>query len=255
MQKHSSLDAYIAACLFRSGLSPMQRAQAAEEIRAHLEERIAAHRTGGMNAADALGAAFAEFGTASRVRAAFRRRHLANDIRHGWAELCRHWWWPVAYASLSTLVPILLRPQPMLPNGQWNTNAQQTVIGMTLSAAMFFVLQLVLLSGVMAGAGAYEHRFRRSLPGSEFSFWHSAARWSLAVAAGLALLFALSLVTAIAIVPTLIPDMNCDRILVGWVESLSRTLMLTVLFAVASGLILASYQRCRCMAPPAADQA
>lgn len=246
MAKHSRLDPYIAECLRGSGRPVAQRMEAAEELRSHLEQRVAAHVAKGMDAEYAFDAALAEFGPPHSIRAGFRRRHLAADMRYGFAMFRRRWWWPAIYALLCGVVPLVLSPGPLV--GARHVFAPPThreaIIGIALNVAVTFALQFLLVAGMMVGASACESRFRRPVPLSEFRFWHSVARWGLLVAAGTEYVLTMGLCCAG-------PMFGGDRstllispiLLAAWRESLPFNLAICVGASFAGGLCIAWYAR------------
>lgn len=118
MPEDSQLERQIAAVLRNSGLPMDRRAEIAEELRGHLENRIVHHRDAGLSGAQAVEAALADFGPAGVIRRQLRHQQWMLDRRRALVEIQRPTWACGLLVGLNALYVAaiaVLHPLPLSP--------------------------------------------------------------------------------------------------------------------------------------------
>lgn len=232
--EHSRLDEYITACLRSTRLGPDRRQEAAEELRSHLEDRIAARCKTGLDAHQAVEAAINEFGSPRRIRKAFHRRQVILDFRSGWIETRKNLWQPVLYSAVLGVSAFGI---------QIRTGNIEAAI---YAAFTLFLLWFAFSAGFMVVFSAFSFRLQRPVPRSEHRLPSSLLRWSFIVTAALAIVAVIAMASAAFLVNLVPPARFCELYLTGWLESPVGNLSLCALGTVGFGLAIAIHERRRC---------
>jgi hypothetical protein len=235
MQEHSSLDEYVAACLRGTRLAPDRRREAAEELRSHLADRIAAKRRTGLDEDQSIRAAISEFGLPQRIRKGFHRQQVLLDIHAGLVETRKNLWQPLLYGGIAGLLAFGI-----------HFRTGRIGAAVVTACTMFFILSVVT-AGFMFVCSTLSYRLRRPLLRSEYRFLPSLARWSFAVAAAIAVIALLAMLTSAAFVNLVPPAQFCRLYLSGWLESFAGTPLRSILGAIGFGLAMAIYEHRLCL--------
>ena len=253
MHEHSSIDRRIAAILTGSGLPLERRAEVADELRNHLEQLISAKHSAGLTGEHAVDAALTDFGSPNVIRNQLKKQQRRLDRRLALSEVRRCIWWLISGCGLFGMVCAITAPGSVAAGPR------------CLVGACLFVGMLLIASFPMYLAELLSLQVKRRRPSAEYSFPRSITRNAAVV------LFFLSCTLAIgpfvigfggyvgqnslfrSILP-LAPEVvegapwlfwrNLG--IVAW-ESPIRCFLTPVLLVIVSALVIALYERSRCV--------
>ena len=238
MHENSHIESWIAAMLTGSGLPVERRAEVADELRGHLEQRITAYRDTGLPEEQAVERALTDFGSPRVIRGQLRRQQRALDRRDALLELRRCIWLLVAVCGLLAAAAAIFSPGPVprltrLPAG-----------------ACLFTGLLPIASVPAYLASLLECKVKHRLPREEHQFIRSWLRWMAVVALFLA--GTLSLGPFLIGIGGYIGQDSLFQLIpyqigVAALESPIRSFVVPFFMVLGCALLITLYERSRCV--------
>lgn len=253
MHEDSIIDSRIAAILTGSGLPLERRVEVADEMRSHLEQLISAKHSAGLIGKHAVETALTDFGSPEVIRRQLTKQQRRLDRRSALFEVRRCIWWLVTGCGLFAMVCAILAPGPIAAGPR------------CLAGACLFVGMLLIMSVPMYLAELLSLQVKRRRPSAEYSFPKSFIRYAVVVLFYLAFTLAMgpfvvgfggyigqnSLFQSIlSLAPEVVegaPWLIWHNIGIAAWESPIRSFVAPALMVIVSALVIALYERSRCV--------
>ena len=253
MHESSIIDRRIAAILTGSGLPLERRAEVADELRSHLEQLISAKHRAGMTGEHAVDAVLTDFGSPNVIRNQLKKQQRRLDRRLALLEVRGCIWWLVSWSGLFGIVCAITAPGSVAAG-------PRCLIGACLFASM-----LLIVSVPMYLAELLSLPVQRRRPNAEYSFPRSIFRHAVVVFLFLACTLATGPLvigfggyigqnslfhSILPLAPEVVegaPWLFWRNLgIVAW-ESPIRCFLTPVLLVIVSALVIALYERSRCV--------